>query len=111
MLAQKSSIHKRHTASNYERSGNFRVGCGGHGNGGGDCQHQRKNQRNCDPNSAEYRALAKSIATLSKNVNVMAAHMSGRSDKDNDAKPPADGKMAYDAKNSALCKTPKKEKE
>ncbi len=37
--------------------------------------------------------------------------MSGKSDKDNDAKPAADGKMASYAKNSTLCKTPKKEKE
>ncbi len=70
-----------------------------------------ENWRGRDPKSAQYHALAKSVATLSKNVNIMASHMSGKSDKDNDPKPAADGKMASNAKNSALCKTPKKEKE
>ncbi len=48
---------------------------------------------------------------LSKNIKVMAAHMSSKSDKDNDAKPTADGKMVSNARNSALTKTPKKVKE
>ncbi len=94
-----------------EPCGNRHGGQGACGGGGGNCKCQRQNQRDRDPKSAEYHALAKSIATLTKNVSVMATHMSGKSDKDNDAKPAADEKMASNAKNSALCKTPKKEKE
>ena len=66
---------------------------------------------NHDPKSAEYCALAKSVANLSKNVNIMAAHMSGKPDKDDDAKPAADAKMASNVRNSALTKNPKWEKE
>ncbi len=46
-----------------------------------------------------------------KCVYVMAAHMSGKSEEDNDVKPAADGKMVSNTKNSALCYTPKKENE
>ncbi len=109
--AQKSSIHKHCTAVDDEPCGNRHGGQGACGGGGGNCKCQRQNQRDRDPKSAEYHALAKSIATLTKNVSVMATHMSGKSDKDNDAKPAADDKMASNSRNSALCKTPKKEKE
>ncbi len=112
---QKSSIRKRRAATDGERCGNHSGGCSrcGGGNGGvsGDRKRQHENRCNHDPKSAEYRALAASVATLSQNINVMAVHMSGRSDEDDDAKPPTNGKMASNAKNSALCKTPKKEKE
>ncbi len=114
--AQKSSIRQRHAAADGDRRGNRRGGRNGRGGGyggGGDCKCQHENWCNCDHDhkSAEYCALAASVATLSKNVNVMAAHMGGCSDENDDAKLPADGKMASNAKNSALCKTPKKEKE
>ncbi len=108
MLAQKSSICKRCAATDGERRGNSCGGCGGNGSGGGHSKCQRKNWRNCDPKSAKYHALAKSVATLSKNVNVMVTHMSGCSDKDDDTNPADDGKMASNAKNSALYKTPKR---
>ncbi len=111
MSAQKSNIHKCCTAADGECHGNRLGGHGGCGSGGCDCKCQRENRRNCDPKSAEYCALAASVATLSKNVNVMAAHMSGCSDKDDDTKPPTDGKMASNARNSVLCNTSKKEKE
>ncbi len=68
----------------------------------------RENRHYHDPKSAKYCVLAKSIATLSKNVNVMAAHMSSKSDKDDDAKPVTDGKMASNAKDSAITKTQKR---
>ncbi len=103
-----SSIRKRCAAAECEPCGSLRQG---HGRGGGNSNCQRKNQHNHDPKSAKYCALVKSVATLSKNVNVMAAHMSGKYNKDKDAKPAADGKMASNPHNSALCKTPKKEKE
>ncbi len=108
---QKSSIRKRRAEADGARRESCRSGHGGRAGGGGNRKCQQENCRNKDPKSAEYHALAASVATLSKNVNVMAVHMSGKSDKDDDAKPAADGKMASNAKNSALCKTPKKEKE
>ncbi len=94
-----------------ERHGNCCGGRSRRGGNGGDRKRQRENQHNRDPKSTEYHALAASIATLSKNVNVMATHMSGKSDKDDDAKTAAAGKIASNAKNSTLCKTLKKEKE
>ncbi len=111
LSAQKSSICKRQAATDGEQCGTCQGGRGAHGGGGGDCKRQRENQCDRDSKSAKYCALAKSVATLSKNVNVMATHMSGKSDKDNDAKPATDGNMASNAKNSALCKILKKEKE
>ncbi len=109
--AQKSSIHKR-CAKAYSithrlcrggrrghRDDNCKRPCGPH------CSHGDK------PKSAEYKALAASAATLSRNVNVMAAKMTGKASNNNDAKPAADGKMGANSKNPALCKTPKKAKE
>ncbi len=78
---------------------------------GGNCKRQCKNWHNRDPKNSKYCALAKSVATLSENVNVMAAHMSGKSGKDKDAKPAADDKLVSNACNSTLCKTLKKEEE
>ncbi len=108
---QKSSICKRHTATDGEQHKTCHRVHGRRGRGGGNRKCQHENRHNCNPKSAGYHALVKSVATLSKNVNVMAAHMSGKYNKDKDAKPAADGKMASNAKNSSLCKTPKKEKE
>ncbi len=41
----------------------------------------------------------------------MAAHMTGKTSNNMDAKPAADRNMGANAKNPALCKIPKKEKE
>ncbi len=109
--SQNSSIRKCCTVADGEQC---RTCCGGHtgcGSSGGNRKRQCKNRRNHDPKSAEFCALTKFVAILSKNVNVMATHMSGQSDKDSNAKPAADGKMASNSHNSALCKTPKMEKE
>ncbi len=64
---------------------------GGRGRGSGNCKHQCKNWHENDPKSAKYCALAKSVSTLSKNVDVMATHISGKSNEDNDMKPAGDG--------------------
>ncbi len=97
VASQKTSIRKRHAAADGEPRG---TPCGRHGRGSGDCKHQRKNWHDHDPKSAKYCALANSVATLSKNVNVIATHMSGKSNEDEDAKPAADGKMASNSHNS-----------
>ncbi len=94
-----------------ERRGACCGGRGGRLGGGGDCKRKRENRCDRDTKSSEYCALAASVATLSKNVNVIATQMRGKSGEDDDAKPPDNGKMASNAKKSALCKIPKKEKE
>ncbi len=119
-LVQKTSIHKRcstlkdrdhgnpghcGSGSDWKRSReNHGAGCGrGHGHGGDPCSE-----------SNEYRTLVASIAILSNSVNVMATHMgpgAAGGDNDDDAKPVADDKMKSNAHNSALTKSPKKEKE
>ncbi len=52
--------------------------------------------------------LKSPLSPSPKNVNVIAAHMSGKSDKDNDAKPAANGKMASNDHTPALTKNPKR---
>ncbi len=111
MSTQKSSICKHHAAAD----GNAcRTCCGGlsrRGRGGGNHKRRHENQRNHDPKITKYYVLAKSVATLSKNVNMMAAHMSGKSDDNDDAKPNTDGKKGLNTKISTLCKATKREKE
>ncbi len=51
-----------------------------------------------------------SVATLSDNINITAMQMVAKSDG-NDKSPVRDGKMGAIAKNSALTKNPKQEKE
>ncbi len=106
--AQKSIIQKRHA----EAYGVPHHGCGGGlgGRGDGDCKRPRGPDCGCGdkPKSAEYKALAASIATLFKNINVIPAHMVGKASNNEDAKPAADGKMGANMKNSAFCKKPKR---
>ncbi len=111
LSTQKSSICKRCAVADGEQHVTHRGQGDRRGGSGSDHKHQRENQCNHDPKSSEYFALAKSIATLSKNVNVMATHISGRLDKDDNAKPATDGKMASNSHNPSPCKTPKKKKE
>ncbi len=112
--AQKTSICKRH-------SGLYDGGCRDTGRGGsahkrphvdpnGGRGHGHGRGRGAGPKSKEYCALAASVATLSQNMNIMAAHMGARAGDDDDAKPAADDKMGANVCNSALCKNPKKEK-
>ncbi len=108
--AQKSSIRKRRQAALPDGDGEYkrprRNPTGGHS-----CSRGRGRGRGAGPRSKEYRALAASVAALSQNVNVMAAHMSANSGEDDNAKPAASDKMGSNARNSALTKNLRNEKE
>ena len=114
---QKNSIRKRRRAQYIDQDGGRggrerkrpRGGRGaGRGRGRGGRGHQGGGRGD------DFKALLASVATLSNSVHVMAAASTGRSadaGNDDDAKPAAPDKMGSNARNSALTKNPKKEKE
>ncbi len=106
LSAQTTSIQKHHVDAN----GDSRSGCGGR-LGGGDhkWQHKSRSQWPRNPKSDKFQALTASVTTLSKNLNVMAAHVGGQSSDDDDGKPAADGKMGANMRNTVHTKTSKKE--